>query len=359
MLFPKGICISLIIGVALSLGVFSVSPALETLRKIDGEEISSSRSAHALHGLIGDTAKKLLRQALPMIGYMKVIHGDDPKTGFLAKAIGALVGFTVHQMSDVAFGNLPGFLVDIRTPYPEMAAGLDEDWDSTPVLYSIPIGSGDTSAATIPLDSSPTVLIYHTHTSESFLREIGETDEEKSFSNDLSKTVAYVGEILYVNLRQNYRIPCLHCTTVHDFPSRVGAYYRSAVTLNKILAEYPSLEALVDVHRDSAPRSVSTITIRGKSYARIMFVIGTDNPAWKTNYDFVKKIVDMLEEGYTGVTRNTYYQPAAVYNQHLSPKAVLVEIGGVDNTLEECKNSAEILAWAIASIMTSSTQRQP
>jgi len=156
-----------------------------------------------------------------------------------------------------------------------------------------------------------------------------------------------VGEMLAQELQQRYRIPTLHSDTVHDSPSRIGAYYRSEATVKAILKKYPSCQVLIDLHRDSQPRSITAVTVRGKSYARLMIVIGTDNPNWVQNHAFAQKIVEKLEEGYPGVSRGIFYE-SAVYNQKYSPMAILIECGGVGNTLAECKNSVEALAWAIA-----------
>jgi stage II sporulation protein P len=95
----------------------------------------------------------------------------------------------------------------------------------------------------------------------------------------MSNTVVNVGDVLAKQLMNVYRIPTLHSSTVHDADTRVGAYYRSEATVKAILQKYPDCDVLIDVHRDSQPRSITAVTIRGKSYARLLMVVGTDTPS--------------------------------------------------------------------------------
>jgi len=93
------------------------------------------------------------------------------------------------------------------------------------------------------------------------------------------------------------------------------------------------------------------VTIKGKPYARLLFVIGTSNPGWTKNYDLCRKIIAKLEEEYPGLSRGVLYE-SAVYNQKYSPNAILVECGGVSNTFAECQNSMEALALALSTVIS-------
>ena len=104
-----------------------------------------------------------------------------------------------------------------------------------------------------------------------------------------------MGEMLSSQLESRYRIPVLHSKTVHDSDTRLGAYYRSEQTVKAILQKYPTCKYLIDVHSDSQPRSITGVTIRGKPYARILLVVGTDNPNWVKNYELSRALVDKLE----------------------------------------------------------------
>lgn len=305
-----------------------------------------------------DAAKSLLRQAFPMIDYLEGSRSDSPAPGFLSDLVGYFMGFTPRYATDLAFSGLAGFLTENPALPVGNTSDLEKDWGLTPVLYSLPAGGAEATPAAVSLGSGPQVTIYHTHATESFLPEVGKSDAAEAFSDNPSRSVVQVGDMLANDLQQRYGIPCLHSTTMHDSDSRVGAYYRSEATVKAVQKKYPDCKVFVDVHRDSQPRSITAVTVRGKPYARLMIVIGTDNPAWARNYEFAKKIIDKLEEGYPGVSRGIFYE-SAVYNQKYSPQAILVECGGVGNTLAECANSAEALAWALASVMLPVAPQRP
>ena len=110
----------------------------------------------------------------------------------------------------------------------------------------------------------------------------------------------------------------------------------------------PSLEYFIDLHRDSANRNVTFKTINGKNYARILFIVGLENPNYKENLALTTELNNRLEEAYPGITRGIYKKEGpgvdGVYNQDFSPNTILVEMGGVDNNIEEVLNSTEVLA---------------
>lgn len=297
-----------------------------------------------------DAAKSLLKQAFPMIDYVEASRSDTPGSDLLSTLVGYFMGFTPRYATDLAFAGIAGFLSENSALPAETTSDLEKDWGVTPVLYSLPPSGQEVTPATVSLGAGPKVAIYHTHATESFLPEVGKTDAAEAFSDNPSRTVVQVGDMLAKDLEQRYGIPCLHSTTMHDSDSRLGAYYRSEATVKAVQKKYPDCRVLVDLHRDSPPRSITTVTVRGKPYARMMIVIGTDNPGWARNYEFAAKIIEKLEEGYPGVSRGILPE-SAVYNQKYSPQAIVVECGGVGNTLAECANSAEALAWAIASVM--------
>lgn len=309
----------------------------------------------------GDLAKDVLRMALPLMRYAEEGRHDEPDSPLISRAVGWFMGFTPRYSRDLVFAGFPGFLIESRAlsainPETEVA-DLESDWGYTPVMFSLPPGDA-VAPATAALSTGPLIAIYHTHATESYLPEIGEDKAAEAFASNLSKTVVRVGEILASELQTRYRIPVLHSRTAHDADSRLGAYYRSEQTIKAILKKYPTCKYLIDVHRDSQPRSITSVTIRGKPYARILLVVGTDNPNWVRNYEFSKAIIEKLEEAYPGISRGILYE-SAVYNQRYSPNAILVECGGVDNTLVECRNSMEALAWAVAAVVLPTAPEMP
>ncbi len=296
-------------------------------------------------------SKTLLKAGFPMIGYLEELRRDTPMPSIPLQIFGWFMGFTPRGIHDVVVSNFPRF-IDNNVLLLADTGGMDPqtDWGLSSVLLSLPPGENVTPA-TIISKSRPVVAIYHTHATESFLPELKKKRPADAFTNDLSKSVVKVGEMLAEDLEKKHRLPVLHSKTVHDADSRLGAYYRSESTVMAIREQYPECKILVDVHRDSQPRSLTAVKIGGKSYARLLLVVGTENSNWVSNYNFSRQIIARLEERYPGITRGILYA-SAVYNQKYSPLAILVEVGGIDNTLAECKNSMEALAWALASVIS-------
>ncbi len=295
-------------------------------------------------------SKVILKAGFPMVRFLEDIREDHFSPGGFLQICGWFIGISPKGLQDVVVSNFPKVFDDYKDVFADDNGGFPyEDWGVSPVLFSLPPGEVVIPASIIS-SNSPIIAIYHTHATESFLPELGKSKPADSFSSDLSKTVVKVGEMLAQEFERKYKLPVLHSKTVHDADSRVGAYYRSESTVIAIREKYPDCKILIDVHRDSQPKSLTGATIKGKSYARLLLVVGTENPNWTSNYNFSQKIVAKLEEEYPGITRGILYA-SAVYNQRYSPLAILVEAGGVDNTLKECKNSMDALAWAIASVI--------
>jgi len=360
LLIVEGLSIILLLVFSLSV---KVSPALPAFSGSGGEMDPELRTASVFDFLWSkdDLAKEVLRLSFPMLRYAEAGRHDTPEVPLSLRIAGYFMGFTPTSVRDLVFAGFPGFLLESRALE---ASGivtdpknLEDDWGYTPVMFSLPPGDGVTPAAAA-LSTGPLVGIYHTHATESYLPELGKTQAAEAFSSNMSKTVVKIGEMLAAELETRYRIPVLHSRTVHDSETRVGAYYRSEQTVKAILDKYPTCTYLIDLHRDSQPRNITAVTIRGKSYARILFVVGTNNPNWVKNYEVSRKLSDKLEEAYPGISRGILYE-SAVYNQKYSPNAILVECGGVGNTMEECENTVQALAWALASLMLPSAPPVP
>ena len=111
--------------------------------------------------------------------------------------------------------------------------------------------------------------------------------------------------------------------------------------------KYSSLKYFVDLHRDSITREYSVATINGKSYAKVMFVIGTNHDNWQANYKLSNDLNNLIKKYYPGLSRNIMKKTGTgvngIYNQNLSPNCILIEVGGVDNTIEEVYNTIDAL----------------
>jgi len=201
-------------------------------------------------------------------------------------------------------------------------------------------------------DGRKVVFIYHSHNRESYYPELKSGAKDP---NSDTVNVTLVGKRLAQQLEKE-GVGSTHSNK--DYPSSVKGYnwnysYKySLQTVKQALARNDKLTFFFDLHRDSQRRSKTTATINGKDYAQVYFIIGHRNPNWRENEAFANKLHEKLEDKYPGLSRGVWGKTAAngngEYNQSIAPESVLIEIGGVDNTLEECYRTAEALAEVIA-----------
>lgn len=207
-----------------------------------------------------------------------------------------------------------------------------------------------------PSKSGPQIFVYHTHTTESFLKSSSEIGNNKlpSRTTNNNYNVVRVGNALVDNLKK-YNINVLHNTTIHDKDYN-SSYAKSLITLTEYVKKYSSLKMTIDLHRDAAGDSKLRVikNINGKPAAQIMFVIGTDaklsNPNWEDNLKLALKIQSRLNEIAPGLVKPTYISNSR-YNQQLTNGSVLIEIGGDGNVIDECVRSTAYLAQAINDVV--------
>lgn len=245
----------------------------------------------------------------------------------------------------LSFSPSDGDLVNIRSSWdcalPPRELVMEKlDWDLT----------GD----------EPTVLIYHTHAMESYTPQTGEdyTEEVPFRTADLDYNMVSIGTRL-AELLENAGISVLHDTTLHDAASYNGSYASSRETVEKYLAQYPSIRLVLDIHRDAAEdgsgHQVATTaeTAQGDT-ARLMLVLGSEagglyNPNWQENYALAVKLQAVLEQESPGLCRELHLTDQR-YNQDLSPGALLIEVGAAGNSHDEALRAMTPLAEAIAAL---------
>jgi len=207
-----------------------------------------------------------------------------------------------------------------------------------------------------PVKTGPQIFVYHTHTTESFLKNINQIGDKSvpSRTSDSNYNVVRVGEALISNLKK-LNVNVIHNKTIHDKDYN-SSYVKSLSTLTDYVGKYPSLKMTIDLHRDAAGSDKLRVVkkINGKDYAQIMFVIGTDskldNPKWKENLKLALKIQSRLNELAPGIAKPTYISKNR-YNQHLTNGSVIIEIGGDGNVIDECVRSTTYLAQAINDVI--------
>ncbi|MBP3963060.1 stage II sporulation protein P [Paenibacillus lignilyticus] len=213
--------------------------------------------------------------------------------------------------------------------------------------------------ATNPISKSA-IYIYQSHNRESWIPELpGVTNPDLAYN--ATTNVAMLGARL-TGVLQAMGAEVYH--TSYDYASIYGSqfnygksYVYSEKSIINQLAQHPQIKYLFDIHRDTSPRRETTVNIRGTNYAKLYFVIGLENPNWKQNDAFAKKLQALVTANYPGLSRGIYYKDTSVgngwYNQNYSPASALIEVGGTANTLAESNRTMDILAQAINQIRLS------
>ncbi|KLT20005.1 stage II sporulation protein P [Neobacillus vireti] len=202
------------------------------------------------------------------------------------------------------------------------------------------------------------VFIYHTHSYESFLPLLKDAkNPNDATSNDDRVNVVDLGQRLADNLmRQGIGVD--HDKTnmaqkLHDKGWKTSkAYTASREIVEAAAVKNNDLNYFIDIHRDSARRELTTKTINGESFARLYFVVGKENKNYLENLELVKTLNSELEKKYPGISRGiflkTFKDGNGVYNQDISTKAMLLEIGGIDNNLEELDRTVDVFSEILA-----------
>lgn len=203
--------------------------------------------------------------------------------------------------------------------------------------------------------NEPTVLIVHTHATESY-KNFGQYKETDPYRTKDRKhnTVALgdkVAEILEAN-----GISVVHDRGLHDYPAYRNAYDRSRASAQAYLDMYPSITLILDLHRDAVTDAAGefipvSATYGDKTAAKMEFVVGTGGSGqthdnWEKNAAIAVKMHGVLEQEFPGICRPTLVRSSR-YNQDLLPGTLLIEMGSAGNTLEEALAAAEVLANAI------------
>ena len=207
---------------------------------------------------------------------------------------------------------------------------------------------------------APSVLILHTHATESYTRQEGQNYEETADYRTLDENynMIRVGQRL-TELLEAGGIRVIHDRTLHDYPSYNGSYSNARQTIARYLSENPSIRLELDLHRDAAEDSygnqIAAVTAwQGKEYARLMLVVGSDDsgldhPQWQENLSLGLKLQAALETELPGICRSMDFC-AQRFNQDMSPGALLIEMGAAGNTLDQALASAEVLARAVLAL---------
>ena len=191
----------------------------------------------------------------------------------------------------------------------------------------------------------PVIYIYNTHESEKYY---------SPFISDYSITpdVRLASFILKDYLNDLNIDSFVQTKSIKEYLDKhsldyTGSYEASRIYMKEELKNH-DYKILIDIHRDSAKKKYTLYQKDSVSYAKIMFVLATKHKNYKENEEFINNIINRLNKDYKGLCRSTLIRKDVIFNQDLSKNAVLIELGGVDNTLEEINNTLKVLSKVLS-----------
>ena len=196
------------------------------------------------------------------------------------------------------------------------------------------------------------VFVYNSHNRESFLPHLpGTTDPNDAHHDEVN--ITKVSERLAKSLQSNGIGTNVDETDIMKVLNDEGmsygqSYEASRNVVKEVIANNKDIQYIFDIHRDSLRRKNTTTTINGEDYAQILFVIGAEFSNYEKNLALATKLHYLIQEKYPDLSKGVVTKAGAgtngVYNQDLFENALLMEVGGVDNTLEELYRTADAIA---------------
>ena len=223
------------------------------------------------------------------------------------------------------------------------------------------VAQGGSSLAFQPAEAGPQVLIMHTHGTEAYARDGTEpyTETGTARTTDPSYNIIRVGDEI-ARIFEEMGLNVIHDTELYDYPSYDGAYERSRAGVEAYLAQYPTIQMVLDVHRDALVGSDGTIykpmiQIDGVKMAQVMLLVGSDDagasfPDWTEHLALAMEIQQEMNSLWPGLARPITLRTAR-FNQQLTKGSLLVEVGGHGNSLEEALAGARLFARSAAKVL--------
>ena len=293
----------------------------------------------------GDTQKDQDKEMEDEQGQITETGEEESKSASVSQERVPVTDISMEQLQDFDFVLSNFYTVDSTT-------SITSDQLNAPELIQMDLRMKTGN-------DQPQILIYHTHSQEEFI---------DSVPGDASTTIVGVGDYLTKILKENYGYNVLHVTDTFDIVDgkldRNQAYTYAQERISQVLEENPSIEVIIDLHRDGVADNQRLVTeVDGKQTAKVMFFNGLSrtkqngeisylpNPYIQDNLAFSLQMMLACEKYYPDFAR-TIYLRGYRYNLHLRPKTLLVECGAQTNTVEEEMNAMEPLADVLNKVLT-------
>ena len=193
---------------------------------------------------------------------------------------------------------------------------------------------------------NPIIYIYNSHQLENY-------NNENLEIYGITPNVLMASYLLKEKLNQKGLSTIVEDTNLTEFLELNNWNYNHSYRASRIFIldkqnTYDSLKYYIDIHRDSINKAQSTVTINNKLYARILFVVGLEHKNYQKNLDIANKLNNLFNKYYQGLSRGVLKKEGqnvnGIYNQDLSNNSLLIELGGVDNNIEEVLNTINAIA---------------
>lgn len=206
----------------------------------------------------------------------------------------------------------------------------------------------------------PKVLIVHTHATEGYQKQSGQTYEEYGAYRTLDEqyNMVSIGDEV-ARVLEAGGIEVLHDRSYHDYPSYNGSYGNARVSIQEYLRKYPSIEMVLDIHRDASDGAdgkqlTTSAVVGGQKSSQLMVVVGTNasgnyHPGWQDNLSAALQLSAMLERQNPGITRPISLRSER-FNMDLTKASLLIEVGGAGDTHDQAILAANALARGLLAL---------
>ncbi|WP_044642345.1 stage II sporulation protein P [Risungbinella massiliensis] len=340
--------------VFLMLGTASMFAIAGGIAMLQAKSVTHTQLGNVTSHLTAKTLIMLMAEETP---YLKdLVKTPDPKGVITNLVLEVATSIDPSDPRTFLGRELPMFaLFDTRI----VTASADADYTNIPIESPPPPeieeqikqSQEETKPTPPPVETSPgrkRVFIYHSHWWESYLPELKKSNPNQA--SDVNINIMSVGNHMADTFQ---KLGIGTQTTTKPKTGWSGAYLHSRKLVVAALQQHEDIQYLIDIHRDSKRGDKTTITINGKKMARMAFVVGKDSKYYSQNLQLAKELFQEINRRYPGLCTGVYEKAKTggnngEYNQSLSTGAMLVEVGGVDNSFAEAKASVDVLANVIA-----------
>ncbi|XXM73683.1 stage II sporulation protein P [Lysinibacillus sphaericus] len=348
------------------LSIFSLTGILTSMKP--GARITSDSISEAASGLNGELLYKLL--ALENRSFNSILDREEEGVPNLSSLLfKAATNIRFNDPRSLLGRELPGFSIfdgnilvagegtdftnmPIESVPPRDALDLEKEAELKNIDDIHKEDDRDAGKSAVIAKDKKTVLLYFTHTRESYLPYLdGVSDPDSAMHSKIN--VTKVGEMLKAELEQTGIGTSIDKTDVIQKLNDKGlayynAYQESRPLVETAMANNNDLLYLIDIHRDSQRKKVTTAEIDGKKFAKLAFVVGEEHPNYEQNLKVAKELHELMNSKFKGLSRGVIAKKGSgtngKFNQDLSGNALLLEFGGVDNTFEELQRTAGAFA---------------